>query len=169
MALIKTVKNKKPTWGKRCYFAVNATIAGDIRMGDDCSVWFGAVLRADVDGITMGSRVNVQDGACVHQTHNYPVTIEDDVSIGHNATVHGCTLRRGSLVGMGAVVLDRADVGAGSIVAAGAVVAQGTHIGPGEIWGGIPAKLIKRVAEGQAETFARHYMDIKKDYEENAR
>lgn len=81
MALIKTVKNKKPTWGKRCYFAENATIAGDIRMGDDCSVWFGAVLRADVDGITMGSRVNVQDGACVHQTHNYPVTIEDDVRL----------------------------------------------------------------------------------------
>ena len=132
-------------------------------------MWFGAVLRADVDNITIGSRVNIQDGACVHETHGYSVMIEDDVSIGHNATVHGCTLRRGSLIGMGAVVLDRADVGAGSIVAAGAVVAQGTHIGPGEIWGGIPAKLIKRAAEGQSETFAQHYMDIKKDYEEDGK
>lgn len=164
MALIKEVKGKKPVWGENCYFSENATIVGDVIMGDDCSVWFSAVLRADVAGIRMGNRVNVQDGACVHQSHDVPVIIEDDVSIGHLANVHGCILRKGSLVGMGATVLDKAEVGEGSIIAANALVLQGTKIGTNEIWGGIPARLIKKTHEGQAEEYAKHYMEIKKWY-----
>ena len=164
MAIIKSVNGKAPKWGKDCYFAENAAIVGDITMGNDCSVWFNAVLRADVAGIRMGNKVNVQDGACIHQSHGIPVNIEDEVSIGHNATVHGCTIHRGALIGMGAVVLDRSVIGAGAIVAAGAVVTQGTEIPPCEIWGGIPAKFIKKVREHQAEEFAAHYMNIKTWY-----
>jgi len=164
MALIKAVNGKNPQWGDNCYFSENASIVGNVTMGNDCSVWFNAVLRGDVDGIVMGNKINVQDGACIHQSYGIPVVIEDDVSIGHNATVHGCTLHRGALIGMGAVVLDKACVGEGAIVAAGAVVTQGTQIPPCEIWGGIPAKFIKNVREGQAEEFATHYMEIKKWY-----
>ena len=106
MAFIKEVKGKTPSWGNNCYLAENAVLAGDVTMGDDCSVWFGAVLRADVDAIRMGCRVNVQDCACIHQSQGSPVVIEDDVSIGHGAVVHACRLRRGALVGMNATVLD---------------------------------------------------------------
>ena len=162
--LTKQVNGKAPRWGNHCYFSENATIVGDVTMGDDCSVWFCAVLRADVDGIRIGNRVNIQDGACVHQSHGTPVVIEDDVSVGHNATVHGCILRRGCLIGMGATVLDAAEVGEGAVVAAGAVVLQGTKIGANELWAGVPAKLVKRTAPGQAEEFAQHYMEIKKWY-----
>lgn len=164
MALIKTVNDKTPQWGDRCYIAENATLAGDIIMGDDCSVWFGAVLRADVDSIRMGNRVNVQDCACIHQTHGSPVVIEDDVSLGHGAVVHACTIRRGALIGMNAVVLDKADIGEGAVIAAGAVVLAGTSVGPYEIWGGIPAKMLKKAPEGQAMAYAQHYMDIKEWY-----
>lgn len=163
--LTKEVNGRKPSWGSDCYFAENATLAGDVTLGNDCSVWFCAVLRADVAGIRIGNRVNVQDGACIHESHHTPVIIEDDVSIGHNATVHGCTLRRGSLIGMGAVVLDRADVGPGAIIAAGAVVLQGTRVGAGELWAGVPARFVKQVGEGQAEEFAQHYQEIKQWYE----
>ncbi|MDD7461751.1 MAG: gamma carbonic anhydrase family protein [Prevotellaceae bacterium] len=164
MALIKDVNGKHPVWGENCYFSENATIVGDIVMGDDCSIWFSAVLRADVAGIRMGNRVNIQDGACVHQSHDKPVIIEDDVSVGHLANVHGCTLRKGSLVGMGATVLDDAEVGEGAIIAANALVLQGTKVGPNELWAGIPAKMVKLTREGQAETYAQHYMEIKKWY-----
>ncbi|MCI7310001.1 MAG: gamma carbonic anhydrase family protein [Prevotella sp.] len=164
MALIKDVNGKHPVWGENCYFSENATIVGDIVMGDDCSIWFSAVLRADVAGIRMGNRVNIQDGACVHQSHDKPVIIEDDVSVGHLANVHGCTLRKGSLVGMGATVLDNAEVGEGAIIAANALVLQGTKVGPNELWAGIPAKMVKLTREGQAETYAQHYMEIKKWY-----
>ena len=162
--LTKPVNGKGPQWGRNCDFSENATIVGDVTLGDDCSVWFCAVLRADVDGIRIGNRVNIQDGACVHQSHGTPVEIEDDVSVGHNATVHGCTLRRGCLIGMGATVLDKAEVGEGAIVAAGAVVLQGTKIGPNELWAGVPAKLVKQTKPGQAEEFAQHYIEIKKWY-----
>lgn len=164
MALIKDVNGKHPVWGENCYFSENATIVGDIVMGDDCSIWFSAVLRADVAGIRMGNRVNIQDGACVHQSHDKPVIIEDDVSVGHLANVHGCTLRKGSLVGMGATVLDDAEVGEGAIIAANALVLQGTKVGANELWAGIPAKMVKLTREGQAETYAQHYMEIKKWY-----
>lgn len=164
MAFIKEVKGKTPSWGNNCYLAENAVLAGDVTMGDDCSVWFGAVLRADVDAIRMGCRVNVQDCACIHQSQGGPVVIEDDVSIGHGAVVHACRLRRGALVGMNATVLDGAEVGEEAIIAAGAVVLAGTKVGPCEIWAGVPARRVKEADREQALTFAKHYMEIKEWY-----
>ena len=164
MAFIKEVKGKTPSWGNNCYLAENAVLAGDVTMGDDCSVWFGAVLRADVDAIRMGCRVNVQDCACIHQSQGSPVIIEDDVSIGHGAVVHACRLRRGALVGMNATVLDGAEVGEEAIIAAGAVVLAGTKVGPCEIWAGVPARRVKEADREQALTFAKHYMEIKEWY-----
>lgn len=164
MAFIKEVKGKTPSWGNNCYLAENAVLAGDVTMGDDCSVWFGAVLRADVDAIRMGCRVNVQDCACIHQSQGSPVVIEDDVSIGHGAIVHACRLRRGALVGMNATVLDGAEVGEEAIIAAGAVVLAGTKVGPCEIWAGVPARRVKEADREQALTFAKHYMEIKEWY-----
>ena len=164
MAFIKEVNGKTPSWGNNCYLAENAVLAGDVTMGDDCSVWFGAVLRADVDAIRMGCRVNVQDCACIHQSQGSPVVIEDDVSIGHGAVVHACRLRRGALVGMNATVLDGAEVGEEAIIAAGAVVLAGTKVGPCEIWAGVPARRVKEADREQALTFAKHYMEIKEWY-----
>ena len=164
MAFIKEVNGKAPSWGNNCYLAENAVLAGDVTMGDDCSVWFGAVLRADVDAIRMGCRVNVQDCACIHQSQGSPVVIEDDVSIGHGAVVHACRLRRGALVGMNATVLDGAEVGEEAIIAAGAVVLAGTKVGPCEIWAGVPARRVKEADREQALTFAKHYMEINEWY-----
>lgn len=164
MAFIKEVNGKAPSWGNNCYLAENAVLAGDVTIGDDCSVWFGAVLRADVDAIRMGFRVNVQDCACIHQSQGSPVIIEDDVSIGHGAVVHACRLRRGALVGMNATVLDGAEVGEEAIIAAGAVVLAGTKVGPCEIWAGVPARRVKEADREQALTFAKHYMEIKEWY-----
>ena len=164
MAFIKEVNGKAPSWGNNCYLAENAVLAGDVTMGDDCSVWFGAVLRADVDAIRMGCRVNVQDCACIHQSQGSPVVIEDDVSIGHGAVVHACRLRRGALVGMNATVLDGAEVDEEAIIAAGAVVLAGTKVGPCEIWAGVPARRVKEADREQALTFAKHYMEIKEWY-----
>ena len=165
MAIVKTVKGLSPKWGKECYFSENAAIVGEVTMGDECSVWFNAVVRGDVAPVTMGSRVNVQDGAVVHVTNTTgPAIIEDDVSIGHNATVHACTLKRGCLIGMGSTVLDHAVVGEGVVVAAGALVLGGTVIGEHEIWGGVPAKFIKKTREGQAESYAKHYVEYSKWY-----
>lgn len=164
MAFIKEVNGKAPSWGNNCYLAENAVLAGDVTMGDDCSVWFGAVLRADVDAIRMGCRVNVQDCACIHQSQGSPVVIEDDVSIGHGAVVHARRLRRGALVGMNATVLDGAEVGEEAIIAAGAVVLAGTKVGPCEIWAGVPARRVKEADREQALTFAKHYMEIKEWY-----
>ena len=164
MAFIKEVNGKAPSWGNNCYLAENAVLAGDVTIGDDCSVWFGAVLRADVDAIRMGCRMNVQDCACIHQSQGSPVVIEDDVSIGHGAVVHACRLRRGALVGMNATVLDGAEVGEEAIIAAGAVVLAGTKVGPCEIWAGVPARRVKEADREQALTFAKHYMEIKEWY-----
>lgn len=164
MALIKEVNGKAPHCGERCYLAENATLVGGITMGDDCSVWFGAVLRADVDAIRIGSRVNIQDCACIHQTAGRPVVIDDDVSLGHGAVVHACTIRRGALIGMNAVVLDSAVIGEGAIVAAGAVVLAGTTVGAHEIWAGVPARKVKDAVPGQAEAYARHYVAYKEWY-----
>lgn len=164
MATIITVNGKTPRWGEGCYIADNATLTGDCTLGSDCSVWFGAVLRADVDSIRCGHRVNIQDCACLHQSQAVPCILEDDVSVGHGAVVHGATVRRGALIGMNATVLDGADIGPGAIIAAGAVVTQGTHVPAHEIWGGIPARRIKACAPGQAEEFARHYAGYLKDW-----
>lgn len=164
MPFLHTVKGKTPRWGERCFLADNATLAGDIILGDDCSVWFGAVIRADVDAVVIGNRVNVQDCACIHQTAGAPVVLGDDVSVGHGAVVHACTVRRGALIGMNAVVLDGAVIGEHAIVAAGAVVLAGTQVGPCEVWAGVPARRVKTTRPEQAAAYAEHYMYIKEWY-----
>ena len=134
-------------------------------MGDECSIWFNAVVRGDVAPITIGKRTNVQDGACIHVTNTTgPTVIGNDVTIGHNATVHACTIHDGALIGMGATLLDHCDIGEGAVVAAGALVLQNTKIGPHELWGGVPAKFIKHTKPNQAESFGSHYVEYSKWY-----
>src|SRR5690554_5970639 len=138
MAIVKSLRGKTPVIGKNCFIAETAVIIGDVEIGDDCSVWYGAVLRGDVNPIRIGNRVSVQDNAVLHTTYQKSVvTLEDDVSIGHNATVHGATVRAGALVGIGATVLDFAEVGEGAIVAANALVLASTQIEPGSIYAGV--------------------------------
>ncbi len=146
MALIKSVNGLSPIIGTSCFLADNATIVGEVVLGDQCSVWFQAILRGDVHSISIGDRTNIQDGVVVHGTYKKAKTvIGSDVSIGHNAIVHGCTIEDGVLIGMGSIVMDHAVVGKGSIVAAGAVVLGGTIIPPGVVYAGIPAKMVKKV------------------------
>ena len=164
MALIKTFRGRSPRWGKDCYFSETATLVGDVTLGDECSVWFNAVVRGDVAPITIGDRSNVQDGSSIHVTHHTgPTCIGNDVTIGHNVTVHACTIRDGALIGMGATLLDHCEVGEGSIVAAGALVLQGTKIPPNQIWGCGPAKYIKPTSPGQTDN-AAHYVEYAKEY-----
>ncbi len=148
MAIIKPVKGIKPKFGDDCYLSDNAVVVGDVAMGDNCSVWFNAVVRGDVCSIRMGDNCNIQDGAVIHGTLNYSETIMgDNVSIGHNAIVHGCTIEDNVLIGMGAIVMDRAVIKTGSIIAAGAVVLANTVVEPGVIYAGTPAKKVKDVDE----------------------
>jgi carbonic anhydrase/acetyltransferase-like protein (isoleucine patch superfamily) len=154
MPVIKPIKGITPSFGKNCFVADNATIVGEVIMGDYCSVWFNAVLRGDVNSITMGNKVNVQDGAVIHCTYqNLPAgqagaktVIGNNVSIGHNAIVHGCTLEDNVLVGMGAIVMDNAVIEKNSIVAAGAVVLENTRVESGTIYAGVPAKKVKTLS-----------------------
>lgn len=156
MALIKPVRGIQPVIGNNCFLADNATIVGEVTMGDSCTVWFNAVVRGDVHSITIGDRTNIQDGAVIHCTYQKAATvIGSDVSVAHNAIVHGCTLHDRVLIGMGAIVMDHAVVQTGSIVAAGAVVLQGTIIEVGSIWAGNPAKFIKQVSSEQTEMIIR--------------
>jgi carbonic anhydrase/acetyltransferase-like protein (isoleucine patch superfamily) len=162
MAIILPVEGKSPQFGKDCFIAPNATIVGDVKMGDKCSVWFNAVVRGDVNNITIGDKVNIQDGVIIHGTYQKTsVTIGSEVSIGHNAIIHGCTLRDKVLIGMGAIIMDNVEVGSNSIIAAGAVVTEGTKVESGTIYGGIPAKKIKDIPpdliSGQIERIANHY------------
>lgn len=151
MALIKSVRGFTPQIGKDCYLAENATVVGDVIMGDNCSVWFNAVLRGDVNSISIGNRVNIQDGTVIHTLYQKSVSIiGDDVTIGHNVVIHGAELKNGSLVGMGAVVLDHAVIGEGAIIAAGSVVLSGTQVEPGSIYAGVPAKFVKKVDPSQS-------------------
>jgi len=148
MATILTVQGKDPQFGENCFIAPNATIAGDVTMGNDCSIWFNAVLRGDVHFIKMGNKVNVQDGAVIHCTYlKHPTTIGNNVSIGHNALVHGCTIYDNVLIGMGSIVMDGCVVHSNSIIAAGAVVLEGTIVEEGSIYAGVPAKKVKMVSE----------------------
>ena len=156
MALIKSVRGNHPQFGENCWFAENATIVGEVTMGRDCTVWFNAVIRGDVNAITIGDRTNIQDGAVIHCTYQrFKTTIGSSVSIAHNAIVHGCTLEDNVLVGMGAIVMDGAVIGAGSIIAAGAIVTQNTVVPPGSIYAGNPARFLKAVSPEQADIFAR--------------
>jgi carbonic anhydrase/acetyltransferase-like protein (isoleucine patch superfamily) len=148
MALIKTVQNKHPKFGKDCYLAENATIIGDVEMGAQCSVWFQAVIRGDVNSIRFGNKVNVQDGAIVHCTYQKaPTTIGNNVSIGHRAIVHGCTVKDNVLIGMGAIVMDHAIVEENVLIAAGAVVLENSHLESGFIYAGVPAKKVKALSK----------------------
>jgi len=148
MALIKSIRGYTPKFGKDCYLADNATIIGDVVMGDQCSVWFNAVVRGDVHYIRIGNKVNIQDGAIIHCTfETAPTSIGNNVSIAHKAIVHGCTIEDNVLIGMNAIVMDNAVVGKNSLIAAGAVVLENTIIEPGSVYGGIPAKKIKDISQ----------------------
>lgn len=150
MALILSVKDKQPSWGDDCFIADNATLAGDVVMGKNCSVWFNTVIRGDVNYIRIGDYTNIQDGAVVHCTYQRAATqIGNYVSVGHHAIVHGCTLHDHVLIGMGAIVMDRAVVHEYCIIAAGAVVLENTVCEPGYLYAGTPAKKIKPVTEEQ--------------------
>ncbi|WP_165041788.1 gamma carbonic anhydrase family protein [Dysgonomonas sp. ZJ709] len=163
MALIKEVRDFTPQIGKNTYLAENATIIGDVIIGDDCSIWFNTVLRGDVNSIRIGNRVNVQDGSVLHTLYQKStVEIGDDVSIGHNVVIHGAKIENGALIGMGSVVLDYAVIGEGAIVAAGSVVLSGTQVEPGSIYAGVPAKFVKKVDPDQAkemnQKIAKNYL-----------
>ncbi|GAA4301730.1 gamma carbonic anhydrase family protein [Compostibacter hankyongensis] len=146
MPVILPVEGKYPGFGSGCFIAPNATIVGDVLMGDESSVWFNAVVRGDVNSIRIGNRVNIQDGAIVHCTYQRTKTIiGNNVSVGHNAIVHGCTVDDNVLIGMGAIVMDGAHIGSNSIIAAGAVVTEGTMVPPGCIFAGVPAKKLKDI------------------------
>lgn len=163
MALIKSVNGKTPEIPSSCYMAENATVVGDVRMGEECSIWFNAVVRGDVNAIVMGDRVNVQDGAIVHCTYEKASTrIGSDVSIGHNAIVHGCDLKDNVLIGMGAIVMDNAVIESNVIIAAGAVVLENTQTESGWIYAGVPAKKVKQLTKENVEKMiastASHYV-----------
>ena len=160
MALIKAVKGVSPKFGKNCYVADNATVVGDVVMGDECSIWFNTVVRGDVHYIRIGNKVNIQDGAIIHCTYQKaPVNIGSNVSIGHAAIVHGCTLEDNVLIGMRAVVMDHAVIQKNSIVAAGAVVLENTVVESGSIYAGVPAKKVKQLSEEQFERLIERISD----------
>ena len=163
MPIIKSVNEKSPQLPEDCYIAENATIVGDVTVGKSCSIWFNAVIRGDVNYIKIGNKVNIQDGAVIHATYKTaPTTIGNNVSIGHNAIVHGCTIRDNVLVGMGSIIMDNCIVESNSIIAAGAVVTQNTHIKSGSIYAGVPAKKIKDISQelisGQIDRIANNYI-----------
>ncbi|MEX0363154.1 MAG: gamma carbonic anhydrase family protein [Allomuricauda sp.] len=161
--IVKSVRGKTPEFGDDCFIAENATIVGEVTMGDQCSIWFNAVVRGDVNYIKMGNKVNVQDGAVIHGTYQKAATtIGDNVSIGHNAVVHGCTIKNNVLVGMGSIIMDNCVVESNSIIAAGAVVTQGTRVEAGSIYAGMPAKKIKDISpelsSGEIDRIANAYV-----------
>lgn len=156
MALILNIKGKSPRYGDNCWFAPNATLVGDLNMGNDCTVWFNAVIRADVNEIVIGNKVNIQDGAIIHCTYEKTKTIlGNNVSIGHNAILHGCIIEDEVLIGMGAIVMDGAVIGKNAIIGAGAVVTQNTVVPAGTVWAGNPAKYLKDINENLSEVFLR--------------
>ena len=163
MAFIRELNGIHPAYGKDCFFAENATIIGDVKMGDQCSIWYQAVVRGDVHYIRMGDRVNVQDGAVIHCTYQKaPTNIGNDVSIGHRAIVHGCTIENNVLIGMGAIVMDHAHIPENVLIAAGAVVLENSKLESGYLYAGIPAKKIKPLGEkllkGEIERIAQNYI-----------
>ncbi|HYE56366.1 MAG TPA: gamma carbonic anhydrase family protein [Chitinophagaceae bacterium] len=167
MPVILPVDNIYPRLGNNCFIAPNATIVGDVIAGDDCSFWFNAVVRGDVNAIRIGNKVNVQDGAVIHCTfQRTQAIIGNNVSIGHNAIVHGCTVHDDVLIGMGAIVMDRAIVESNTIIAAGAVVLEGTLCEGGSIYAGVPAKKVKDISKelisGEIHRIANNYIRYSK-------
>jgi len=163
MALIKKCRGFEPHIGEDCWLAENATLVGDLKMGDQCSVWFNAVVRADVNTIRIGNRVNIQDGAVLHCTYEKTqVVIGNNVSIGHNALIHGCTIEDNVLIGMGSIVMDNCHVKSNAIVAAGAVLLEGTTVESWSIYAGVPAKKVKNLSKelfkGEVERISKNYI-----------
>jgi carbonic anhydrase/acetyltransferase-like protein (isoleucine patch superfamily) len=163
MPIILPVNNINPIFGKNCFIAPNATIVGDVVCGDDCSFWFNAVVRGDVNSIKIGNKVNIQDGAVIHCTYQKTKTfLGNNVSIGHNAIVHGSTISDNVLIGMGAIVMDNCEIGSNSIIAAGAVLTEGTVVPSGCIYAGVPAKKVKDISEdlihGEINRIADNYL-----------
>ena len=163
MAFIKELLGKKPIIGEHTFLAETATIIGDVEMGKDCSIWYNAVIRGDVNFIKLGDKVNVQDNVMLHCTfEKFPLIIGNNVSIGHNAIVHGCTVQDNVLIGMGAIVMDNCLIEENSIIGAGSVVTQGTKVKSGEVWAGTPARKIKdtspELLEGEIERIANNYL-----------
>ncbi len=161
--VLKEVNGILPSIPKDCFLAENSTIVGDVTLGSNCSVWFNAVLRGDVNYIKLGDNVNIQDGAVIHCTFNkYPTVIGNNVSVGHNAIVHGCTIHDNVLIGMGSIVMDNCTVHSNSIIAAGAVITQNTIVESGSIYAGVPAKKVKDISkelkEGEIERIAQNYI-----------
>ena len=168
---MRKVRGFTPKIGEGTFLADNAVVVGDVTIGDECSIWFGAVLRGDVNTITLGNRVNVQDGSVLHTLYQKSVIeIGDDVSIGHNVTIHGAKINNMALIGMGSTILDHAEIGEGAIIAAGSVVLSGTKVGPHELWAGSPAKFKKMVDPAQAKEInvkiAKNYLMYSTWYEE---
>ena len=163
MALILPVKGVNPQFGKNCFLADNCTVVGDVIMGDDCSIWFNTVVRGDVNSIRIGNKVNIQDGAVLHCTYEKTkVHLGNNVSVGHNAIVHGCTVHDNVLIGMGAIIMDNCEIGSNTIIAAGAVVTEGTIVPSGCIFAGVPAKKIKDISQelinGEINRIANNYL-----------
>ncbi len=162
MALIKACRGHEPSFGNNCYLAENATVVGDVIMGDDCSVWFNAVVRGDVNSIRIGNQVNIQDGAVLHCTYEKTtLTLGNAVSVGHNALVHGCTVENEVLIGMGAIVMDHCYIESNCIIAAGAVLLEGTRVESWSVYAGVPAKKVKTLSP---ELFAGEVQRISKNY-----
>ncbi len=160
--LIKSVLGKRPLWGKDCFFADNATIIGDIVIGDFCSIWFNTVIRGDVNKIRIGNNVNIQDGSVIHATYKKSSTsVGNYVSVGHNAIIHGCTIDDFVLIGMGSIVMDNAKISSNTIIAAGSVILENTVVEPNSVYGGIPAKKIKDINQSKSkkeiERIAKNY------------
>ena len=171
MAIIKKLNGHTPKFGKNCFLADNAAIIGDVEMGNDCSIWFGAVLGGDVHSIRIGNKVNIQDNATIHATYKKsPTNIGNNVSIAHNAVIHGCTIKDNVLIGMGAIVLDDAVVESNTIVAAGSVVTKGTVVESGWVYAGTPAKKMKQLGEellkGEVERIVNAYSMYASWYED---
>ena len=163
MPIILPVQDKHPQIPSDCFVAENATIVGEVTMGAECSVWFNAVIRGDVHYIKIGNKVNIQDGAVIHATYQKsPTNIGNNVSIGHNAIVHGCTIQDNVLVGMGSIIMDDCVVESNSIIAAGAVVTKNTRVEAGSIYAGVPAKKVKDISEelisGEIDRIANNYV-----------
>lgn len=156
MAIIKSVRGFTPRFGANCFLADGAVIVGEVVMGDNCTVWFNAVVRGDVHSITIGNNTNIQDGAVLHCTYQRAkLVIGNNVSIAHNAVVHGCTVEDNVLIGMGAIIMDDALIGTNSVIAAGAVVLPGTRVEPGSVYAGVPAKRVKDISEDMLEAIRR--------------
>jgi carbonic anhydrase/acetyltransferase-like protein (isoleucine patch superfamily) len=165
---IRPFNDKQPRLGNGVFVAENATIIGDVEIGNDCSIWFGTVIRGDVHFIRIGSRTNVQDNCVFHvTTGTHPTVVAEEVTVGHGAIVHGCTVKRGALIGMGARVLDGAVVGENALVAAGAVVPEGMHVPPRTLVAGVPAKIKRELTDEELKRLDeswRHYVELKEEY-----